>query len=1234
MKSVFMRLRCSLLIMLTALLSMGASDAFASYWIQSPYGVAYVEGLSLLKKGMDLNVSYTTMVQQDPPYREACDCCADSGGMMGDVDHNGTVNVNDVLYIMRHVLYISTLDEAGIQVADVNDDGTVNINDAVKLLRHVLNIIQTPLVRTCGVTDVTGATAEVSGCVTPFVDVDVTTRGVCWSTEHNPTLESDHSDAGEGTGEFTSSLTGLTANTTYYVRAYAANSVGTSYGEELSFTTQTSVSTGFINGKFTVNADGDQVYFSQGNLQYIGNDGTPYWKFADNQWECLADENATDSPTANRDLFGWGTSGYHDASDSYNMNYLPWSTSSETVSEDYNYYGYGPSTNMASPNLTGSSANYDWAVYNPIMNGGNQAGLWCTLTHEEWTYVFETRSTTSGIRYAKAKVNYVNGVILLPDDWSNSYYSLSNTNDMNVSFSSNTISSSVWASSLEVHGAVFLPAAGGRDGTSVDAVDSFGGYWSASCRDSYDAWGVYFSDLFLYSDYDRRYFGYSVRLVVPVENVIDMLSPTVITSEVIEITDSSATCSGNVIDDGGAFVTARGICWSTEQNPTIESDHTTEGEGTGEFTSIMTGLTSNTTYYVRAYATNSVGTSYGEEASFTTLSSVPAGAINSKFTVNADGDQVYFSQGNLQYIGSAATSYWKFADNQWDILGTETGQNSADENVDRDLLGWGTSGYYYESKYHQPWLTSTQLSDYYAYGDDKKNLYDETGLADWGSNTILNGSNDGDVWRTLTMEEWTYLLDSRTTESGSRYAKAIVNGVNGVVLLPDNWNDSIYSLNNINAPKKAYNSNTITDTIWNTIFQPSGAIFLPAAGSRNGSTLSNEGTYGYYWSSSNGDYFISSGVDENGWPWGHMSDGGGAHYFYFKNNELSTDEGRNYFGYSVRLVRPITTAAPTVQTNPVAFVTHELAEAGGNVVDDGNVHVRARGVCWSTSPNPTINDEHTIDGGGTGSFNSVLTGLIINTTYYMRAYATNGLGTTYGDEICFKTSEHDYPTGATGGIFSVSATQQVYFSQGNLQRNDSTDILRFAANQFDYIGEGNLTSSPNYNGWIDMFTLQFGRNVSNKAISNGGNKAGLWRTLSSDQWRYLMDIRTTESGIRYAKAVVNGVNGVIIVPDNWSEATYMLNDTNSKSAPYSTNTISVDVWASVFESVGAVFLPAAGYSASTSQAGYMGYYHSTSEGSNYTSYYLYFSEDDLQSNGHGYSGYNRSLRLVYDLELE
>ena len=81
----------------------------------------------------------------------------------------------------------------------------------------------------------------------------------------------------------------------------------------------------------------------------------------------------------------------------------------------------------------------------------------------------------------------------------------------------------------------------------------------------------------------------------------------------------TATGGGNVTADGGGNVTARGICWSTSQNPTIAGSHTTNGTGTGSFTSSMTGLTANTTYYVRAYATNSAGTAYGEEVSFTTL---------------------------------------------------------------------------------------------------------------------------------------------------------------------------------------------------------------------------------------------------------------------------------------------------------------------------------------------------------------------------------------------------------------------------------------------------------------------------------------------------------------------------------------------------------------------------------------------------------------------------------------
>lgn len=96
--------------------------------------------------------------------------------------------------------------------------------------------------------------------------------------------------------------------------------------------------------------------------------------------------------------------------------------------------------------------------------------------------------------------------------------------------------------------------------------------------------------------------------------------PTVTTSDVSLISQTSAWSGGNVISDGGTTVTARGVCWSISSNPTTANSHTTDGSGTGFYVSYITGLTANTPYYVRAYATNSAGTSYGNQLSFTTLS--------------------------------------------------------------------------------------------------------------------------------------------------------------------------------------------------------------------------------------------------------------------------------------------------------------------------------------------------------------------------------------------------------------------------------------------------------------------------------------------------------------------------------------------------------------------------------------------------------------------------------------
>ena len=261
---------------------------------------------------------------------------------------------------------------------------------------------------------------------------------------------------------------------------------------------------GGLIGKFTINADGDQVCFSQGNLQYIGSASTPYWKFADYQWDFLGSSQNGNATDIDRDLFGWGTSGWNNG----NTYYQPYSTNSSDGSK------YGPVyESNAYYDLTGDFANSDWGVYNAISNGGNRAGLWRTLTNDEWVYVIKTRSTPSGIRYAKATVNDVKGMILLPDDWDASIYTLNNVNG--GYFDENVISTSEWIT-LESHGAVFLPCAGKRNGTTVHTEYPIGEYWSSTHNSL--KWAYYLSLSSSYSNTDQyRYYGCSVRLVQDIE---------------------------------------------------------------------------------------------------------------------------------------------------------------------------------------------------------------------------------------------------------------------------------------------------------------------------------------------------------------------------------------------------------------------------------------------------------------------------------------------------------------------------------------------------------------------------------------------------------------------------------------------------------------------------------------------------------------------------------------------
>ncbi len=267
------------------------------------------------------------------------------------------------------------------------------------------------------------------------------------------------------------------------------------------------MSEGILSGEFSVSWN-TKVRFSQGNLQYQASTDT--WRFAANQWDHEGMRNERIDPDYNGwiDLFGWGTSGY-------NKKY-PF-----MISTEYYDYGAGPRTI--------SNSQYDWGVYNAISNGGNRANIWRIMTNNEWRYLFCKRENAAKL-FAFATVAGVKGIIVMPDNWKkpssvklllsinhglrydadNRYVSTDLKAD---NYALNIVSISGWRI-LEEAGAVFLPAAGGRDYANVFEVQNCGFYWSGTVNGEAEAYMMAFSsgDI-VATDFESRVCGFSVRLV-------------------------------------------------------------------------------------------------------------------------------------------------------------------------------------------------------------------------------------------------------------------------------------------------------------------------------------------------------------------------------------------------------------------------------------------------------------------------------------------------------------------------------------------------------------------------------------------------------------------------------------------------------------------------------------------------------------------------------------------------
>jgi uncharacterized protein (TIGR02145 family) len=242
-------------------------------------------------------------------------------------------------------------------------------------------------------------------------------------------------------------------------------------------------------------------------------------------------------------------------------------------------------------------------------------------------------------------------------------------------------------------------------------------------------------------------------------------------------------------------------------------------------------------------------------------------------------------------------------------------------------------------------------------------------------------------------------------------------------------------------------------------------------------------------------------------------DGGGTGSFTSSITELIA--GTAYYirayainasgtGYSSSSKFNALSSKPALTTASFTFITPNSVTSGGNITNDGGAAVTARGVCWNTTGNPTIVNSKTTDGAGSGTFSSLISGLVANTSYYFRAYATNSMGTSYGNEIPFKTytgTVTDYDNNVYGTV-TIGTQIWMVANLKTTKYNDGTSIP-LVTNGASWIA----LSTPGYCWYNNDITnketygAMYNYYVVDPAINGGKNVCPVgWHVPTDDQW--------------------------------------------------------------------------------------------------------------------------------------
>ena len=876
--------------------------------------------------------------------------------------------------------------------------------------------LSVPTVSTVAATNVAMGSATLNGNVSSDGNTNITERGFYWSSTNNTPDDGDNVVTISGTtGTFTETITGLNPDTRYYFCAFATNSEGTSTGDVLEFRTSQELSAPTVSTVSATNVAMESATLN-GNVTSDGNaDVTErgfYWSSTDNTPDdgdnvvMVSGTTGTFNETItglNPDTRYYFCAFATNSEGTSTGTVMEFTTSKYSVNENYfmvdnTKYPLSHGANIYSGNFEGKG------VYN------RQVLLMSSSISINWTNL-ETSGTGDWI-----SLDIYNTLAELEDgDYFFSSTVMNTETICDKDFNGDGIINSEDCFQTLPDGAKYMSLSYSSYYINMDVNTSDYGNQFSSGTITISKSGSEFTFLIDCIGKNDEVITGHFKGTLHYLNLTE--APTVTTTEATNITEGSAQSGGNVTSMNGEEVTARGVCWNTTGNPDIKDQKTEDGEGKGIFTSQISGLQANTTYYVRAYAINANGTAYGDQVEFTTNDIAPT-VTNFSPTKSGVGEEETFSVSGSNL--PETLSLW--------IDGVMTGNESP-------------------TTYSSSLVTFTvDLPNTYKLGGDK----DYEVRPSPGSSEILKSGliTFGTIIPNITSfgPDTVVRGELATFEvEGEGLAEDLALWIDGIA----NNELSSYSPNKVTFDVQIPDDDEVVGN-WEYQLRP---------------------------------YSIPSRIFQSG-------------EIIVKNNLVVT--------------------LPTISTINISDITSNSASSGGSLTDDGGTSILERGVCWSENSAPTISDSKAVDAKTiVGGYSSQLTNLKAGTKYYVRAYATNSVGTAYGEEVSFTTENEAIVFGSftdsrDGKTYkTVQIGEQTWMAENLAYLPSVSPSTSGSDSEFYYYVygyEGNSVNDAKGTSNYNTYGVLYNWLAAIQACPDG------WHLPSNEEWEQLAQFISDQNG--------------------------------------------------------------------------------------------------------------------------